>query len=65
MNLPESISRQIERCTRLQVEYEALGAAGAIGATVIQATIERAHTIVGEGDIIHMMKIYTELEGIE
>lgn len=69
MNLPEALSRQVERVTRLDAVYAKLE--GEIGVNVkparalIRMALDRAHEAAGTPDIQAQATAYKELEGFE
>jgi hypothetical protein len=62
MTLPEMLSREIERCSKLVVHYENLGTVGLFGRTMIQAAIEKAHHAVSTGEALDMLQAHDALK---
>lgn len=57
--LPELMARIRDE---MLPEYDAIGPAGAIGAALIRADLDRATRALSEGDVVAMMKAYQSLK---
>lgn len=60
----EDFPKQQERVRTVLSHYEAIGPAGVFGATMIRATLRRAELAMASGDIIEILRTYSELKEI-
>ena len=65
MNLVEGLLKEIDRCTEVKKHYLDIGPAGMLGAAMIQAEIDQAKRVLGEGDTIAMLGSHKALQEIE
>jgi hypothetical protein len=62
--LPESITREIKRCTKLMNEYRTIPT-GWFGAGMIEQHIEAAEKALAEQDTVEMVRTYVALKGMK
>ena len=61
----DEFPKEQERARRLLEQYRAIGAAGAFGASVIEAAMRRAEAAVISGDVVEILRAYEELRGLK
>lgn len=64
MNIIEGIQKEQERIRELKKEYEAIGPAGAFGLMFINAALKDADKVIASGDVVEMLKVFSELKEI-
>jgi len=63
--LAEALPEEIERCSELLAEYEALGPIGAFGATTIRQAITNAQKATRDRDTVAMLRAHNALAECE
>lgn len=61
----EDFPREQERVRELLSGYERIGQNGAFGAACLRGTLKRAEEAAISGDIVAILRSYTELKGCE
>lgn len=61
-NLIEGIQQECNRCRELLPHYEAIGAAGLFGKTMIQSDIKEGEDSIASGDVGRMIKAFAALK---
>lgn len=62
MNIVEGLGAEIQRVTEILGYYEEIGAAGALGATFMRASLAGATAALGSGDPIAMIAALNDLK---
>ena len=69
MNLPETLSREVERVTRLDEQYGRFGGISGINVEpareMMCQALDRAHTAASSPDIQEQIAAHNELQGFE
>lgn len=61
----EDFPKQQARARELLVEYRKIGKAGAFGAAMIEAALQRADKAAISGDVVAVIASYQELKALE
>jgi NTP pyrophosphatase (non-canonical NTP hydrolase) len=61
--LTGGLLRQIERVTKIEKEYRALGKPGEMAAALMAADLKKAREAMNSGDVAGMVSVFKELEG--
>lgn len=64
-NLPEALSREVQRVTVVLGHYQEIGAPGAFGAMMIKRDLDAAHAAAGSGDVVLMLRALEALRGCQ
>jgi hypothetical protein len=61
MNLIEGLQKEANRRRELLPQYEAIGAPGFFGMSMLKLDIDRAERTIASGDVVEMVAVYKEL----
>ena len=61
-SLGESLRKEMKRNRELLVEYTKIGGLGIIGATMLQADLDRAEKAIASGDCVAMIQVWEKLK---
>ena len=64
-SLGEEFPKQQTRVRKILGIYKALGASGYFGASWIEELLQRADQEAGGRDIVEMIRVYKELQGVK
>ena len=65
MNLIEGLQAEANRRREILPQYEAIGASGMFGATMLRQEIKKAEEAIAGGDVVEMVRLYKELSEME
>lgn len=60
-NLAQGLVRELNRNRELLLEYKGIGQPGAFGAAMIEHKIKRGETAQENGDVVEMLRAFSEL----
>jgi hypothetical protein len=63
--LGDDFPKELARVREVLGYYKEIGPAGAFGAAMIEAALQRADQAAISGDVVAMIRSYQELKGIE
>jgi hypothetical protein len=63
--LADALPIEQARCRELLTLYKEIGAAGTLGALMIEQALQRADKAVMSADVVAMLRSYEELRGLE
>lgn len=64
-SLPEGLAKEQKRVRGVLKEYIEVGPPGAIGAALIEITLQQADKAIASGDPIEILRAYGDLKEIE
>jgi len=64
-NLAQGLVRELNRNRELLSEYKNIGRPGMFAAVIIEDKIKRGETAQENGDVVEMLRVFSELEETE
>jgi len=64
-NLAQGLVRELNRNRELLSQYKEIGQPGVFGVAIIEGKIKRGETAQGNGDVVQMLRAFSELGDTE